>query len=168
MTRYGIGICACIVFALIYPCFRMEVFDELISRGIRKREIRQKMKGYRNFWLYEEVENTYGLGYYGKMMRQYVGLYLLVTVLHITFGWINGFAGLDVAIMTLLCLYVTVMIFYTRLRCNRRVIGSTFVLFAWKKTRNRKGKLLHTDYYSIVFDVLFATVPLVFPVVMLL
>lgn len=168
MTRYGTGIVACIVLALLYPVFRMEVFDELISRGIRKRDIRRKMKGFRNFWLYDEIEKNYGLGFYGKMIRQYVGLYTMITILHIALGWINSLAGADVALMTYLCLNAVVMIFYSRIRINRRLFGSTFVLFAWEKTLNRNSKLLHTNYYSTIFDILFAAVPLVFPVVMLL
>ena len=168
MIRYGVGIAACLFLAVLYPYFRYEIFEELLSRRIRKRDIRQKMKGAGNFWLYREIEAAYGLGWYGKLMRHYTLTLPAVAVLHLALGWVDRLAGADMAIMSLLCVTASVLIFYTGIRRNRRSMGSAFILFAWSKTYGKTGKHLHTEVYSTFIDIAFAAFPLVFPAVMLL
>ena len=160
IVRYLLGLLISIGSGLLYAWFRSDVFDDLISRGIRKRDIRQKMKGIRQYWFYQELEAAYGLGLYGKLMRLYVPVWGIITVFHILFGWIAALSAVDIGLMNVMSLFLSVMILYTRIRLNCRIVGTPFVLLAWKKIMNRKGAYMRTDYYFTALDLTLAAFPL--------
>lgn len=159
---YLCGILVSVYTALLYIWFRSDVFDDLVARGIRKREIRRRMKGAWQFWFYRELENEYGLGIYGKLVCLYVPVWGIATAFHILLGWFSAASVIDAVLLGGLSVFVSAMIFYTRARLNRRIVGSSFLLLGWKKTVNRKGLHLHTDYYSTVLDLFLAGIPLIY------
>jgi len=176
MINYYMGIMFCFFIALAYPAFREEAFAELRFRRIRKRDIRQKQKGALNFWFYTELEKAYGLGKYGQLLRMYPIVAGTLTILHITLGWIKAFAVIDLVLVTLTALYLSVTIFSACIRRNRRLFDSSFVLWGMKETRSYvpKGQILtpktkdgfYIQYYSTVFDLILAILPLIIPVLM--
>jgi hypothetical protein len=162
MSGYLYGILVSVSSALLYIWFRSDVFDGLVARGIRKREIRRRMKGAWQFWFYRELEIEYGLGVYGKLVCLYVPVWGIVTVFHILLGWFSAVTVIDTILLGGLSFFASAMIFYTRTRLNRRIIGSPFLLLGWKKNVNRKGQHLYTDYYSTVLDLFLAAFPMVY------
>lgn len=166
MTRYTIGFAACVCFALLYPYFRNEIFDELQSRGIRTRDIRHKIKGIKNFWLYTEVDSTYGLGVYGKLTRVYPIVFCLTVGFHIFFGWWDFLAVLDITFITLLTALCSVLILFTRFRINSRLFGNHFLLLGWHERKSKKGKLLEKNHYSTIFDIVYTVLPWIFFILM--
>ena len=176
MSRYLVGILFCLVLAFAYPAFRTEATEGLRARRIRKRDIRQKQKGARNFWFYTELEKAYGLGKYGMLLRLYPVVAGSVTAVHISLGWIGALAGFDTALAAATAVYLSVMILYACIRRNRRLFGSAFILLAWRETKDPvpKGKILvpktkdgcWIDYYSSVFDLILTVLPFAFPVLM--
>lgn len=176
MSRYLVGSLFCLVIALAYPAFRDEALQDLRHRKIRKRDIRQKQKGAVNFWFYTELEKAYGLGKYGALLRLYPVVAGTLTVLHIPFGWMEALALPDLIFASLTALYLSVMILYACIRRNRRLFGSAFVLWGMRETKDNvpKDKILvpkskngcWIEYYSTVFDLILAALPLVFPVMM--
>ncbi|MBQ9780538.1 MAG: hypothetical protein IJW00_06300 [Clostridia bacterium] len=177
MSNYFVGIMFCLVMALAYPAFRADAFAELRHCRIRKRDIRQKQKGALNFWFYTELEKAYGLGKYGVLLRVYPIVAGIVTVFHIFLGWIKALAVVDIALVSLTALYLSVIIFYACIRRNRRLFDAAFLLWGMKETKSfvPKGKLVPTDkngflieYYSTIFDLILAALPLIFPLMMAL
>lgn len=166
MTRYAIGMTAGIFFVFLYPYFRQEIFDELISRGIRTRDIRQKLKGVNNFWLYTEVEAAYGLGMYRKLTCVYLLFACVAVGFHIVLGWWDYLAVLDIVAITLLTTLCSLLILYTRLRVNHRLFESRFLLFGWQARKNKRGMLLEKNYYSTIFDLAYTAFPWIFPILM--
>ncbi len=166
MTRYAIGFVACICFVLLYPYFRNEIIDELQSRVIRTRDIRQKLKGMKNFWFYTEVDTAYGLGLYGKLTCAYPLVFCFAVGFHMLLGWWNLLAVLDIAAITLLTALCSILILYTRLRTNLRLFGSRFLLLGRHVRKNRRGLLLEKNYYSTVFDLICTAFPWIFPTLM--
>ena len=146
MTRYAVGLVACVFFAFLYPYFRIEIFDELQSRGIRTRDIRQKLKGIRNFWFYTEVDAAYGLGQYGKMICAYPIVFCWVVGFHIFLGWWDFLAVLDIGVIILLTALCSLLILYTRFRVNLRLFGSRFLLLGRHVRKNRKGLILEKNH----------------------
>lgn len=175
MSNYFVGIMFCLVMALVYPAFRADAFAELRHRRIRKRDIRQKQKGALNFWFYTELERAYGLGKYGILLRVYPIVAGTVTVYHIFLGWIKALAVVDIALVSLTALYLTVIIFYACIRRNRRLFDSAFVLWGWQETNSLgKGRAWipaskngnYIEYYSTIFDLILAALPLIVPLMM--
>ena len=173
MSRYLVGILFCLVIALVYAAFRDEAFQDLRHRKIRKRDIRQKQKGAMNFWFYTELEKAYGLGTYGVLLRLYPIAAGSLTVLHITFGWMETLAWLDLALATVTALYLSAIILAACMSRNRRLFGRAFILMESRETKIpvKKGKILtprsakgnYMDMYSSVFDIILTAVPLIFP-----
>ena len=176
MSRYLVGILFCLVIALAYAAFRDEAFQDLRHRKIRKRDIRQKQKGAMNFWFYTELEKAYGLGTYGVLLRLYPIAAGSLTVLHITFGWMETLAWLDLALATVTALYLSAIILAACMSRNRRLFGRAFILMECRETKIpvKKGKILtprsakgnYIDMYSSVFDIILTAVPLIFPKMM--
>ena len=144
MTRYLVGILFCFVMFLAYFAFRAEAFESLRHRKIRKRDIRQKQKGAKNFWFYAELEKAYGLGKYGNLLRLYPVVAGTFTALHIPFGWIEALAWLDLALATVTALYLSAIILAACMSRNRRLFGRAFILMECRETRSYvpKGKIL--------------------------
>ena len=176
MSRYLVGILFCLVIALAYAAFRDEAFQDLRHRKIRKRDIRQKQKGAMNFWFYTELEKAYGLGTYGVLLRLYPIAAGSLTVLHITFGWMETLAWLDLALATVTALYLSAIILAACMSRNRRLFGRAFILMECRETRSYvpKGKILtpktkdgfYIETYSSIFDLILTAVPLIFPTMM--
>lgn len=176
MSRYLVGILFCLVIALAYAAFRDEAFQGLRYRKIRKRDIRQKQKGALNFWFYTELEKAYGLGKYGILLRLYPIVAGSFTVLHITFGWMEALAAVDVILAGLIAVYLSVMTLTACIRRNRRLFGQAFLLLAWRETKSpvENGRILmpksrngnRIEYFSSVLDLILAASPIVFPVLM--
>ena len=176
MTRYLVGILFCFVMFLAYFAFRAEAFESLRHRKIRKRDIRQKQKGAKNFWFYAELEKAYGLGTYGVLLRLYPIAAGSFTVLHITFGWMESLATPDLILSCLVAVYLSVLTMYACIRRNRRLFGQAFLLLAWRETnspvengrwlvpKSRNGNRI--EYFSSVLDLILAASPLVFPLLM--
>ena len=176
MSRYLVGILFCLVIALAYPAFRDEAFQDLRHRKIRKRDIRQKQKGALNFWFYTELEKEYGLGRYGILLRLYPIVAGMFTVLHISLGWMEALAAVDLILSGLPALYLSAITLYACIRRNRRLFGQAFLLLAWREStdtvpkdkilepKSKNGHYIH--YYSSVFDLILTLSPLVFPVLM--
>lgn len=162
MSRYVIGCVACIFFAFLYPYFRMEIFDELKSRGIRTRDIRQKLKGTKNFWLYTEVNIVYGLGKYGQMTCAYLLACCITVGFHMLLGWWDILVFFDIGIITLQTILCSLLILFTRFRVNLRLFNSRFLLFGWHDRHNKKGVRLERNYYSTFFDIVFTVFPWIF------
>lgn len=156
---YWIGVLLSVCSALLYVWFRSDIIDDLMARGIRKRDIYTRLKGARQFWFYQELEASYGLGLYGKLVCLYIPIWGSVTGLHLLLGWIPAISVAAALLMGGFSLFVSIMIFYTRIRGNRRAIGNPFLLLAWKKIKNRRGEYLRTDYYSTVLDLFLAIIP---------
>ena len=173
MTRYIIGILFCLILAITYPAFRMEVTEELRHRKIRKRDIRQKQKGTMNFWFYTELEKTYGLGTYGVLLRLYPIVVGLFAILHVSIGWFQPLAGLDLAVTTATALYLSAVVLSACMNRNRRLFERPFILWGWQRVKNVGSKRFevrkdgtYLQYYSTIFDLFLAIVPCIFPVMM--
>ena len=176
MSRYLVGILFCLVIALAYAAFRDEAFQDLRNRKIRKRDIRQKQKGAKNFWFYAELEKAYGLGTYGVLLRLYPVAAGSFTVLHITLGWMEALALPDLILAVLVAVYLSVLTMYACIRRNRRLFGQAFLLLAWRETKSpaENGRILipksrngnRIEYFSSVLDLILAVSPLIFPVLM--
>ena len=173
MTRYIIGILFCLILAMAYPAFRMEVTEELRHRKIRKRDIRQKQKGTMNFWFYTELEKTYGLGKYGILLRFYPIVAGAFIALHISFGWIESLAWLDLALASFVALYLSAIILSACINRNRRLFGKPFIIWGWQRVKNVGSRKFdvredgtYLQHYSTLFDLILTVVPWVFPVMM--
>ena len=176
MTNYLVGILFCFLIALAYPAFRWEMFEELRARHIRKRDIRHKQKGALNFWFYTELEKAYGLGKYGILLRLYPIVAGLLTILHITLGWIDALALPDLITVSMTAVYLSVIILVACFNRNRRLFGSGLILLAKRETKSyvRKSNIFVPktkdgfliEYYSTGYDLILAVAPLVFPVLM--
>ena len=176
MTRYLVGILFCFVMFLAYFAFRAEAFELLRHRKIRKRDIRQKQKGAMNFWFYTALEKEYGLGKYGVLLRLYPVVAGTFTALHITFGWIEALAWLDLALATVTALYLSAIILAACMSRNRRLFGRAFILMECRETRSYvpKGKILtpmtkdgfYIETYSSILDLILTVLPVAIPILM--
>jgi hypothetical protein len=122
---YWLNICLLLVYAVMaYPAFRGAIFSELCSRKIRKREIRRRMQGTRNFWCYSVVHREYGLGWrYGWNLG-----FLVVWPAAVAAG-LTGVAYLAVGAYFAVAVMVTVMNVVSVTTYNREKFGRPFVLF---------------------------------------
>ena len=176
MTRYLVGILFCFVMFLAYFAFRLEAFEMLRHRKIRKRDIRQKQEGALNFWFYNELEKEYGLGKYGVLLRLYPVVAGTFTALHIPFGWIEALALLDLALATVTALYMSAIILAACMSRNRRLFGRAFILMECRETRSYvpKGKILtpmtkdgfYIETYSSILDLILTVLPVAIPILM--
>ncbi|MBR5123821.1 MAG: hypothetical protein IKU90_01715 [Clostridia bacterium] len=173
MNRYIIGILFCLILAMAYPAFRMEVTEELRHRKIRKRDIRQKQKGIMNFWFYTELEKEYGLGKYGTLLRLYPIVAGTFTALHIPFGRVEALALPDLILATATALYLSVIILSACINRNRRLFGKPFILWGWQRVKNVGSRRFevrkdgtYLQHYSTLFDLILSASPLVFPLMM--
>lgn len=166
MSSYYVGLMFCLVLPMVYPIFRSEATAELLSRGIRIRDIRRKQKGAGNFWFYIELEAAYGLGRYGKLLRLYPIIAGTLTAVHIPLGWITFLSVPDLVAVTVTALYLSAMILMVCVRRNRRLFGETFVLWGKRIKRNHAGKRLYIEHYSIIFDLAVIALPLTLPAMM--
>ena len=176
MTRYLVGILFCFVMFLAYFVFRAEAFESLRHRKIRKRDIRQKQEGALNFWFYNELEKEYGLGKYGVLLRLYPVVAGTFTALHISFGWIEALAWLDLALATVTALYLSAIILAACMSRNRRLFGRAFILMESRETRSYvpKGKILtpmtkdgfYIETYSSILDLILTVLPVAISILM--
>ena len=176
MSHYGVGILFCVALAFAYPAFRMEAFEMLRARHIRKRDIRHKQKGALNFWFYTELEKEYGLGKYGVLLRLYPVVTGTFIVLHIFLGWIEALTLPDLILATVTALYLSVMILVACMSRNRRLFGQAFVTLVYRETRSYvpRDKILtpktkegfYIETYSSFLDLILTALPLAFPVMM--
>ncbi len=71
----------------IYLAFRMAVNWYLHGRGLSRTTIKKKTKGVRNYWWYEELNQSYHLGWCYWLNKIFTVLYLGAVALHLSFGW---------------------------------------------------------------------------------
>lgn len=72
---------------LIYLGFRTAVNLYLKGNGHGKTAIKTKMKGKRNYWWYEELHQSYHLGWIYYLNKIFTVLYMGEVALHFGFGW---------------------------------------------------------------------------------
>ena len=173
MTRYLVGVVFCLVLALAYPALRMEAFEELRHRRIRKRDIRQKQKGAMNFWFYTELETAYGLGRYGRLLRLYPVVVGSFIALHLTLGWVEALALPGLLLATVTALLLSACILSACMSRNRRLFGKPFILWGWQRIKNDGSRRwdvrkdgTYLQQYSTILDLILAALPILFPVLM--
>jgi hypothetical protein len=100
----------------------------------------------------------------------------MLTILHITLGWIDALALPDLITVSMTAVYLSVIILVACFNRNRRLFGSGLILLAKRETKayvrksnifvpkTKDGFLI--EYYSTGYDLILAAAPLVFPVLM--
>ena len=83
----------CLVFLIYMPLhylfFRMTVAASLRAGKMSHTAIKKVMKGKRNFWFYEELHRTHGLGNMYWLNKWFLCLYPAVLILHLALGWMK-------------------------------------------------------------------------------
>ncbi len=83
----------CLVFLIYMPLhylfFRITVAASLKAGKMSNTAIKKAMKGKRNFWFYEELHRTYGLGNLYWLHKWFLCLYPAVLILHLGLGWME-------------------------------------------------------------------------------
>ena len=74
---------------LHYLFFRMTVAASLRAGKMSRTAIKKAMKGKRNFWFYEELHRTHGLGNMYWLNKWFLSLFPAALILHLALGWME-------------------------------------------------------------------------------
>ena len=137
---------------LMYAIFRGGIYSHLRLRKISKTAIERNRKGFRNYWLYRDIQKNYGLGFiYGLNMTYFWGwlVHLSMALLAIAFSWLE----LPLFICScLLCLLEIPAVIFASVNENRAEFGNAFVLLAMTKETGKLNSSL-IDLFSWVFPI---------------
>ena len=83
----------CLIFLIYMPLhylfFRMTVAASLRAGKMSRTAIKKAMKGKRNFWFYEELHRTHGLGNMYWLNKWFLSLFPAALILHLALGWME-------------------------------------------------------------------------------
>ena len=83
----------CLIFLIYMPLhylfFRMTVAASLRAGKMSHTAIKKVMKGKRNFWFYEELHRTHGLGNMYWLNKWFLSLFPAALILHLALGWME-------------------------------------------------------------------------------
>ncbi len=128
-----------------YSLFRVSVASWLERRRIRKIDVRQRMKGARNYWWYEEVHKAYGLGKLYFLNKSAVIIYTVTLGLSLLFGWVKPATPIISLLYAALSVIISAMSIFSSVQSNLECHGRPVVLFA------RYGPSKRCD--SIILDI---------------
>ena len=117
--------------------------------------IRKKMKGFLNYWLYSQLNKENGLSLYYYLNLIYLTC-LCIIILLIPLSFIPLLETLTIVIGLIICL-ITIPVFCTALsNANLDSFGRKFVFFQIIKSSNGRGR-----HFASMFDWLIGFFPLV-------
>lgn len=130
---------------LLYTVFRCGIYSHLRLRKISKTAIRKNQKGFRNYWLYRDIQKKYGLGsIYCLHMAYFWGwiLHLAMMPLSIAFSWMKLSLFMCSCILGLLEIPAVI---FASINENRAECGTGFVLLA----RNKETGKYHSSLIDL-------------------
>lgn len=105
--------CLSVIFLLYMPLhylfFRMTVAACLRAGKMSHTAIKKAMKGKRNFWFYEQVHRSYGLGNMYWLNKWFLCLYPAALTLELAFGWSERMGGVTAALTCVVLLLAAAM-----------------------------------------------------------
>ncbi len=136
---------------IFYGLFRMGMGSWMKRKKIRANVRNKLMKGYRNFWWYEEIHAQYGMGILYRMNKCVTILYPLTLLLTLILGWLRVMAPVISTLYAAMSLLLAAMSIFFSVQNNIDEYGQLFVLL-----RKQKNKGID----SVVFDLFMAAFPL--------
>lgn len=130
---------------LLYGYFRSGIYSHLRLRKISKTAIRKNQKGFRNYWLYRDIQKTYGLGFiYGLHTAYFWGwlLHFSMMPLAAAFSWLKQPLWICSCLLGLLEIPAVI---FASVNENRAECGTTFVLLA----RNKETKKFRSSVIDL-------------------
>ncbi len=146
----------CLIFFFI---FRFEVFTYCRLHKIRKRDIRKKMKGAKNYWFYSQLhkENIIGKLYYINLVFT-ISLILFLIMIPFSFA---SFLKIPIAALGFILSITSIPALWSSIFIeNKDRFGKPFVIF--KTYRLTSGKLRFATFFEWVIALLPLTIYIIF------
>lgn len=94
---------ALMISTIWYMLFRMGVSQSLRSYGLSKTAISKAMKGKKNYWLYEAIHKSQGLGWMYYLNKWFIILYAALFLAHLLVGWWRAVSSPLLAAACVMC-----------------------------------------------------------------
>ena len=146
----------CLLFLFI---FRLEIFTYCRLHKIRKRDIRKKMKGLKNYWFYSQLynENIIGKIYYINLVFT---ITLFLFLLMIPFSFVSIFK-LPITVLGFILSIVSIPVFCISLLIeNKDRFGKPFIIFETYKLAT--GKLRFATILEWIVSLIPITIYIIF------
>lgn len=135
VTYYFVTILFLVVLLIFYVSFRYGVDSWLRNKRVAKGTIKKLKKGKKNFWWYEALNATVGMGLIYHINKLFTILYLLELALALLFGWLRFMVPVITVLYVVISIIIAVMLLFSAVQKNIDAYGTPVILLR----RNERG-----------------------------
>ncbi len=115
--------------SFMHGCFRFGIDSYLRLNRKSKTFIRKHMKGFENYWFYEEINREYPLGFWDYLNKIHLIAFVIVSVVIITLGYLK-FMQIPITVLSAVLVTIQVpMVYFQITTDNKKDFGMPFVIF---------------------------------------
>lgn len=114
---------------MMHWCFRWSIESYLRLKRKSKTFIRKHMKGFENYWFFEEINREYPLGFWYYLNKIHLIALVIVSAVIITLGYLK-FMQIPIIILSAVLVTIQVpMVYFQIVTQNKEDFGMPFVIF---------------------------------------
>ena len=129
----------------MHACFRFGIETYLRLNRKSKSFIRKHMRGYKNYWLFEEINREYPLGFWYYLNKIHLIALVVVSGVIITSGYLK-FMQIPITVLSAVLVTIQVPMVYFQITTeNKMEFGTPFVVFGINYNRRPPFSFILTD-----------------------
>lgn len=152
VTYYFVTILFLAVLLIFYVSFRYGVDSWLRNKRVAKGTIKKLKKGKKNFWWYEALNETVGMGFIYHINKLFTILYLLELALVLIFGWLRFMVPVITVLYVVISIIIAVMLLFSSVQKNIDVHGTPVILLRRNERRGFDSSIF--DLFMVIFPLL--------------